>query len=179
VEKEVYDLAGDLKALITDIIGPDAEAHGVELFDVQIAGARHAPVVRVFLDRADGIGMDDIAQATKRISTLLDEQDLFGGRYTLEVSSPGVDRPLRNLDDVAAHLSEKAQVTLVEAVAGRKRFTGTIVRVADGAMVLSADDTGEVELPWVIVAKANLKGDIDLTRCANDNRISEEGTDHL
>lgn len=172
-------MAQDLKTLVTDIISPDVTTHGLELFDVQIAGAGHAPVVRVFLDKADGIGMDDIAQATKRISVLLDEQDLVGGRYTLEVSSPGIDRPLRNLDDVAAHVGDKAQFTLAEAVAGRKRFAGTIVSVTDADVVLSAEDTGEVELPWVIVAKANLKGEIDFTPCADENRISEEGTDDL
>jgi ribosome maturation factor RimP len=170
-------MASDLKKLVTDIVAPDAEAHGVELFDVQIAGAAHAPVVRVFLDKPGGIGMDDIATATKRVSLLLDDSELVAGRYTLEVSSPGIDRPLRSLTDVAAYVGKTAQVTLVEPVAGRKHFTGTIVRAGDTTMVLTADDTGDVELPWVIVSKASLKGDIDFTPCTEDNRISEEGKD--
>jgi ribosome maturation factor RimP len=170
-------MARDLKKMVTDIAAPDAEAHGVELFDVEIAGAAHAPVVRVFLDKPGGIGMDDIAGATKRISALLDDTELVSGRYTLEVSSPGIDRPLRNLADVATYVGETAQVTLVEPVAGRRRFTGTIVRADDTTMVLTAEDTGEVELPWVIVSKASLKGDIDFTPCTEENRISEEGKD--
>ncbi len=98
---------------------------------MEIAGDHRAPVVRVYLDKPGGIGMDDISEATRRISTMLDDEDLVPGRYTLEVSSPGVDRPLRDLRDVAAHEGEKAQVTLTEAVAGRKRFLGAIVSVTE------------------------------------------------
>jgi ribosome maturation factor RimP len=95
--------------------------------------------VRVYLDKPGGIGMDDISQATRRISAMLDEAEVVPGRYTLEVSSPGVDRPLRDLDDVAEYEGEKAQVMLTAAVAGRKRFTGTIARVTGDAFVLDVD----------------------------------------
>ncbi len=169
-------MTDDLKSLVSALVAPDAEAHGIELFEVEIAGARHAPVVRVYLDKPGGIGMEDISQATRRVSALLDEADVVPGRYTLEVSSPGIDRPLRDLDDVAAYEGEKAQVTLAAAVAGRKRFTGTIARVTDGAFVLDVEDAGEVEVPWSTVQKAQLKSEIDLNACADDNRISEERT---
>lgn len=169
-------MASDLKAQVSALVAPDAEAHGLELFDVQIAGASHAPVVRVYLDKQGGIGMDDIAEATRRISALLDEKEPVPGRYTLEVSSPGIDRPLRDLGDVSANVGENARFTLAEPVAGRKKFTGTITGVTGGSAVVDVEGAGPTELPWSSVAKAHLKGAVDFNACAEDNRISEEGT---
>jgi ribosome maturation factor RimP len=172
--KEVHDMAEDLKSQVSTLVAPVLEAEGLELFDVEIAGAAHAPIVRVYVDKQGGIVLDEIAEATKCVSAALDEGDVPSGRYTLEVSSPGIDRPLRDLDDVDAHVGENAQFTLVEAVAGRKKFTGIITGVAADAAVVDVEETGLVELPWSSVAKARLKVDVDFTSSAHENRISEE-----
>ena len=105
-------MAGPLKETIADLVRPHVEAMDLTLFDVEIAGASHAPVVRVFLEKADGaIDMDAIATASRAISALLDENGPLAGRYTLEVSSPGLDRPLRDLADFAHYVGRNAQVT--------------------------------------------------------------------
>jgi ribosome maturation factor RimP len=172
--EEVHDMADDLKAQVKTLVVAVLETEGLELFDVEIAGAAHIPVVRVFVDKQGGIGMDEIAEATRHVSEALDEADVPAGRYTLEVSSPGIDRPLRDLDDADAYVGENAQFTLREAVAGRKRFTGVITGVEKDAVVIDADDAGLVQLPWSSVSRARLKADVDFAHSAQDNRICEE-----
>jgi ribosome maturation factor RimP len=177
--KEVHDMADDLKSQVKTLVAPVLEAEGLELFDVEIAGAAHMPIVRVYVDRQGGILLDQIAEATRHVSAALDEADVPSGRYTLEVSSPGIDRPLRDLDDADAHVGENAQFTLVEAVAGRKKFTGIISGVEDGSVVVDVEGTGLVSLPWGIVSRARLKVDVDFTSSVQENRISEERTADL
>jgi ribosome maturation factor RimP len=174
--KEVHDMADDLKSQVKELVTPVLEAEGLELFDVEIAGATHAPIVRVYADKQGGVGLDEIAEAARYVSAALDEADVPSGRYTLEVSSPGIDRPLRDLDDVDCHAGENAQFTLVEPVAGRKKFAGVITGVEADAAVLEVEGTGLVELPWGSVSKARLKANVDFARGAQDNRISEERT---
>ena len=166
-------MAESLKDRIVELVRPAIEAEGLELFDVEIAGASHAPVVRVYVERPDGgTDMDAIAAASRTVSAILDEHDPVKGRYTLEVSSPGIDRPLRDIDDFAAHVGSAASVTLAQAVAGRKRFTGRIASVDGDTVVLDVDDAGEVAVPYASVGKARLKADIDFS-CTDDNGISE------
>jgi ribosome maturation factor RimP len=174
--KEVHDMGEDLKTQVADVVRPVLEAEGLELFDVEIAGAAHAPVVRVYADKQGGVVLDEISEATRHVSAALDEADVPSGRYTLEVSSPGIDRPLRDLDDVDAYVGENAQFTLSEAVDGRKRFTGVITGVEGGSVVLDVEGAGAVTLPWSSVTKARLKVHIDIAASARDNRISEERT---
>jgi ribosome maturation factor RimP len=170
----VYDVAEGLKDRIVELVRPAVETEGLELFDVEIAGASHAPVVRIFVERpGGGADMDAIAAATKAVSALLDEREPIKGRYTLEVSSPGIDRPLRDLADFEAHVGDVASVTLYAPLGGRKRFTGRIGSVDGETIVLDVDDAGEVAVPYASVGKARLKAEVDFS-CADDNSISEE-----
>jgi len=167
-------VAEGVKERVADLVRPGVEAEGLELFDVEIAGAVHAPVVRVYVERpGGGIDIDAVLAATRTISALLDEQQPFPGRYTLEVSSPGIDRPLRHLADFEAHVGSVASVTLAEPVAGRRRFTGRIESVAGDTIVLDVEDAGEVAVPYASVGRARLKADIDFSS-TQDNSISEE-----
>ena len=166
-------MAASLKERIAELVRPGIEAEGLELFDVEIGGASHAPGVQVFVERpGGGTDMDAVAAASRSVSAVLDEEQPIKGRYTLEVSSPGIDRPLRNVGDFAAHIGSTAAVTLFEAIAGRKRFTGRILSVDGDTIVLDVDDAGEVAVPYASVGKARLKADIDFS-CADDNEISE------
>jgi ribosome maturation factor RimP len=172
--EEVYDVAEGAKEAIADLVRPSVEAEGLELFDVEIAGAKHTPVVRVYVERpGGGIDMDAVAAATRTISVVLDEQQPFPGRYTLEVSSPGIDRPLRDIADFETHVGSIANVTLAEPVAGRRRFTGRIESVDGDTIVLDVEDAGEVAVPYAAVGRARLKTDIDFSSTPNKS-ISEE-----
>ena len=81
-------------ARLTELLEPEAAAHGFELVAVEVAGGRGTPVIRVLLDREDGIDLDAIGSANRWVSELLDEADPISAPYMLEVSSPGIDRPL-------------------------------------------------------------------------------------
>jgi ribosome maturation factor RimP len=121
-------------ARIHDLIAPTVEALGLELFDVELAGA----VLRVLVDRDGGVDLDTVGEATRAVSTVLDEHDPVPGRYTLEVSSPGVERPLRRPEHFRRAVGTAVTVKTNPDFEGDRRVDGTLV---------DADDEGiELEL---------------------------------
>jgi len=151
---------------------PAAQANGFELVDVQIAGTGKGTVVRVFIDRP-GLSLDDIAQANNWVGEQIDELDPFRSSYTLEVSSPGIDRPLRTLQHFQRFIGQQALVsTEPGALPGttRSRWTGAIKAVCADAgeemIELELADGGKetVRLPFSKIRKAHLKGVVDFSR---------------
>lgn len=105
---------------------------------------------------------DDIAAAQAWINEILDEIDPFPGAYTLEVSSPGIDRPLRTRGHFEAAVGEQVYATCSEPVDGRSRFTGTLLGVAeDGGAIRLSVDGDEVVLPFSIIKRAHIKGVVE------------------
>jgi ribosome maturation factor RimP len=151
------DIAKDLEALLA----PLAAGHGLELWAAEVAGSGQHPLVRVLLDRVGGVTLDDITEANAWIGEALDDgEGVLTGAYTLEVSSPGVDRPLRTPDHFKRFLGETAEVTTVAPVEGRKSFTGTIAAADDDGLVLGVEGT-PIRLSYGEVAKARLKVALD------------------
>ncbi len=149
-----------LAETMTALLEPVAPRHGLELVAVEIAGAPKRPVIRVFLDRAGGIDLDAITSANRWISDAIDDSGSIAGSYTLEVSSPGLDRPLRTLADFERFTGSEASVRTGEPVHGRSRFTGRIIGVEGDEVILEADDE-LVRLAHSLIAKARLKADVD------------------
>lgn len=139
---------------------PVAESNGLELVAVELAGAEHQPIVRVFLDRDGGIDLDAICEANSWVSERLDGLPELTGAYTLEVSSPGIERPLRKLSDFERFAGQRVAMK-TKPVDGRSAFTGTIDAV-DGEDVLITADATQYRVPLASVKKARLKVDIDL-----------------
>ena len=126
------------------------------------AAARH-PVIRVLLDREGGIDLDAICSANRWVSEAIDEADPMRGPYTLEVSSPGVDRPLRKREDFERFAGETVTVKAKPAGQGARRWTGTLVGLEGDDVVLDVD--GEtVRVPFDSVQKARLKGVVSFNR---------------
>ncbi len=150
----------DLEGRITALLESEAASHGLELVAVEVVGA-HRPTVRVYLDREGGIDLDSVAEANRWISSALEGDDPIRGAYTLEVSSPGIERPLVKVADFERYVGSQAQVKMGVPVNGRVRFTGVIDGV-EGDTVLLADDKGMYRLPHEAIAKARLKVEIDL-----------------
>lgn len=119
-----------------------AVAHQIDIIDVEIVGASKAPVVRVRIDHDDPnkptIGLDEVTQQTSWISEVIDELDPFVGSYTLEVSSPGLSRPLRRLKDFERFAQQHVALSTT-AHEGRRRYTGQLLGVEDGRIVLEVD----------------------------------------
>lgn len=153
----------DLASTLTDMIEETAVANGLDVVAVEVAGAENAPLVRVFIDREGGIGIDDLVGANGWIQPILDEVPELEGRYTLEVSSPGVDRPLRRLNDFTRFAGSKVRLTTFGPVGDRKHFHGTIEGV-DGEDVLIDIDGTEHRIPHSAVSKARLDADIEILR---------------
>lgn len=147
-----------------------AVSHDIDIVDVEVTGATKAPVVRVRIDwlseHEQGISLDDIAAETKWISDALDEIDPFAGAYTLEVSSPGMERPLRRERDFERFASEQV-VLSTNATEGRKKFTGTLLGMREGKVALSTDD-GEHLFDISEIKRCTIKPDYSaLTKKSN------------
>lgn len=145
---------------LLDALAPRAEAEGVEVVTVEIAGAKKAPTIRVFIDTPDGVSFDELSTAQAWINDIMDELDPFPGAYTLEVSSPGIDRPLRTLDHFARFANETAVVKTTQPCEGRSSWTGTILSAKEGLVVLDVDGES-VQIPFDTIKRARLKGAID------------------
>ena len=115
----------------------------------------------MYLDKDGGLDLDAIARANTWISNALDsEESILHGAYTLEVSSPGIDRPLRKLADFERFAGGKITLKTVPAE-GRRTYTGTLTGVESGEVVLETDDGQTVHIPHGAISKAHLHGDVD------------------
>ena len=144
---------------LLDALEPRANAEGIEIVTLEIVGAKKAPTIRVFIDTDHGVGFDELSSAQSWINEIMDEIDPFPGAYMLEVSSPGIDRPLRTAEHFSRYAGERAVVKTVGQVEGRATFTGTIVSADDDAVTIDCDGK-EYEIPFAHVKRANLKGTI-------------------
>ncbi len=147
----------DLSARVAEIVAPSIAAMGYELVRVQLLGDR-APVLQVMAERSDRAGMtvEDCAQISRAVSAVLDVEDPIDGTYTLEVSSPGIDRPLVALRDFERFSGHLAKVETRVPVDGRKRFRGALAGIEGEAVRLELVDDGMVLLPHAQISRAKL-----------------------
>jgi len=134
-------------------IGPVVEAAGMELVDVTFRREHGGKVLRVLIDREGGVDLEAISSVSERVSRRLDVEDFDPGPYSLEVSSPGLERPLRRPADFAKRIGEKVRVKTYEPVDGGRTHIGTIAS-ADDEQVTVATDAEERRLPYEIIASA-------------------------
>ena len=149
--------------LLLEALEPIAAEKGIEIVTVEVVGARKAPTIRVYIDTPDGVSFDELASAQEWINALMDDIDPFPGAYTLEVSSPGIDRPLRTPAHFDRFAGEEARVVLRGPVNGRAKWTGPLLGLRDGSVALSVDGT-EVAFPLETIKRANVKGRIDFSQ---------------
>ena len=144
---------------IIEALEPTAAERGIDVVDVEVVGATKAPCVRVRIDHADEsaptITLDEVTEETEWISAALDELDPIPSSFTLEVSSPGMARPLRKQRDFDRFAGETVQLSLTPGE-GRRRYTGTLLGIEDGTIALEVDGK-RVELPYDDVRKCTIK----------------------
>jgi len=112
---------------------------GFELVDIELKQAKAEKLVRIFVDRPGGIGLADLQSVSEEVSAILDAEDPIEGHYTLEVSSPGLDRPLRGEADYRRFVGRLAKLASYEPVEGRRHWTGRIVGCDDGIVTLELE----------------------------------------
>ncbi|KAB7764089.1 ribosome maturation factor RimP [Xanthomonas maliensis] len=151
---------------IATLLGPTVQALGLELLGVEYLPAPGSATLRLYIDVPLAeqpermVNVDDCERVSREVSAQLDVEDPISGNYTLEVSSPGVDRPLFTLEQFARHLGESAKVTLKLAQDGRRRFQGQIQQVMDAAnAVVFAIDGKDVQIGFDNIDKARIVPD--------------------
>jgi len=159
----------DLQDLWT-LAEPYVRDAGFDLIEVQFAREQRGAVLRLFIDRPPGsakdqrdqtlIGVDDCERVSRDVSAALDVADNISHTYLLEVSSPGLDRPLRRERDFARFVGESARLRLEAGVEGRRNFSGTIQAAKDGRVEIACDGRS-YELPIDDIVRANLIPDWD------------------
>ncbi len=146
-----------LEAKVAALITPSLEGMAYELVRVLILG-RDRPTVQVMADRADGsqISVKDCERITHAVSAILDVDDPLPGRWTLEVSSAGIDRPLTRPKDWVRFAGHQARAEMAMPVDGRRRFTGIVMGADDTHARMRLDDGEEVSLPFADLRRAKL-----------------------
>ena len=142
---------------VYDLVAPIIEAMGFEVVRVMTIGAQN-PTLQIMIDRKDGkkLVVDDCAAVSRAVSDVLDEKDPIEGEYSLEVSSPGIDRPLTKPEHFARFVGYDAKVETDIPVEGRKRFKGRILAVEKNNDVRFSMDEKEYLIPFEAVSKAKL-----------------------
>jgi ribosome maturation factor RimP len=153
----------DLATRLTGLLEPKALSEGFELVAVEVAGAARTPIVRVYLDREAGLDIDAIAEANAWVKELLETVPETSGDYTLEVSSPGIERPLRTRADFERFAGSAARIATRELIDGRKSFTGTITAVEGDDIVIDVEGT-TYKIPLGAIDKARLRVEIDFNK---------------
>lgn len=138
---------------VRSVAGRVTADRGFELVDVELKRAAGGQLVRLYVDRPGGIGLDDLQSVSEEVSAILDAEDPIEGHYTLEVSSPGLDRPLRGEDDYRRFVGKLAKLSSYEPIEGRRHWTGRIVACDDGIVTL--DLVGEKASARVPLAKVS------------------------
>ncbi|MEJ2108836.1 MAG: ribosome maturation factor RimP [Acidobacteriota bacterium] len=147
---------------ITDVAEQVAASMGMEVVLVEIKGSGNRSTLRTFIDRPEGISLDDCERFSKRFSVLLDVEDWIPFSYTLEVSSPGINRPLVKESDFKRFCGKNVKVRTQVPVEGQKNFKGTIAKVTDGRIEIEITPGKTVEIALMDIEKANLIGDLNL-----------------
>ena len=155
-------MLGKKEQQLLDALAPRAAEEGVEIVTVEVAGAKKAPTIRVYIDVEGGVSFDELSAAQAWINDLMDELDPFPGAYMLEVSSPGIDRPLRTLEHFERFAGEAAVIKTISPLEGRSSFTGTLAGT-EGETVLIDVDGAQVRIPYANVKRAHVKGVIDFS----------------
>jgi len=144
-----------MQADLQDLLDPGAQALGFEVLAVEMTGGPGQAVLRVYIDGPNGVTVDDCARASHQFSAILDVEDPIPGQYTLEVSSPGLDRPLTKARHFQAVVGQQIRVKTDVAVEGRKRFRGRL-QDADSERLEMIVDGETYRIPLSRVATARL-----------------------
>ena len=155
---------GDVEEQVRRVAAGVAGPHGLEIFDVQFRREASGMVLRVRIDRPgpaataeESVSVDDCARVSRDLSAVLDVEEIVPTAYTLEVSSPGLDRPLRRVDDYRRFAGRRAKVVMREAVDGQGFFKGALAGVDDRVVLIDGDDGRRHRVPFDLITRANLE----------------------
>ncbi|MGH9641466.1 MAG: ribosome maturation factor RimP [Terriglobales bacterium] len=146
---------------IRGIVQRVTASQGLELWDLEFHGGGKGRLLRIFIDKPEGVTHEDCANVSREVGTILDVEDPIPGTYTLEVSSPGLDRRLRDVGDYRRFTGSKVKLLTRELVENQKHFEGRLKEVGESSLMLEIGGSKKqeprtVEIPLAQVEKANL-----------------------
>ena len=142
---------------IGKIIERVAAREGLELVHWEMVGPRNNFVLRIYIDKPGGVNHGDCETVSNQVGTLLDVEDLIANRYTLEVSSPGIERGLYKRADYERFAGNRIKLKTFGPIDGRRNFRGVLVGIREDKVSLDADGIGQIEIPYEQIAKANIE----------------------
>lgn len=134
--------------------------HGLELVHTEVAGPENKPIVRVFIDKPQGVTHDDCSEMSLHLGTILDVEDFIHASYTLEVSSPGLERGLYKQADYERFAGSDARIKTRQPIDGQRNFRGRLMGLEGEVVVFEDRTSGRVRIPLNIITKANLEVDV-------------------
>ena len=143
------------------LVEPVATQEGLEIVDIELQREGRGTTLRVYLDRQGGdspVDLDSLARASRQLSPLLDVHDLVPGRYTLEVSSPGINRRLRLPGHFRRYIGQRVRVRAAVPIEGRRTFVGTLEAVDERGVTVCGTDRKDI-VPFSLIAQANYEHD--------------------
>ena len=142
---------------IQSIIERVTAREGLELVHWELVGPRNQSVLRIYIDKEGGVTHGDCELVSHQVGTLLDVEDLFPGHYLLEVSSPGVDRPLFKRADYERFAGRRVKIRTQAPVNGQRNFRGQLKGIDGDVVRLEAEPGGEIEIDFANITKANIE----------------------
>lgn len=150
-------MVSDFEQKLIDCLETEGASHNTEIVTVSVCGPKTAPICRVYIDMKDGVSFDELSEAQDWISDTIEALDPFVGAYTLEVSSPGIDRPLRTIEHFKRFVGQIVKLKTSMPISDRRNFIGTLNRVNDE--IVEVDCEGDVfAIDFSNIKKANLVG---------------------
>jgi ribosome maturation factor RimP len=147
-------------AQVTAIVERVGRSEGIEPVEVEWLGSGRRRMLRIFIDKPSGVSHADCEFVSRQVGTILDVEDVIpGGSYTLEVSSPGLERKLLRPKDYERFTGHKARIVLRQPIAGRRTWEGALAGLAEGVVTLAPGAGDPVRIPLDQVERANLKFD--------------------
>jgi ribosome maturation factor RimP len=147
-------------ARVTEIAERVGRSEGIEIVEARLLGGGSRRMLRIVIDKPGGVSHADCELISQQVGTILDVEDVIpGGKYTLEVSSPGVERPLKKPRDFERFTGSKAQIVLREPVENRRKWEGVLAGISGDTVTLEPEPGKSIRFTLHQVEKANLKFD--------------------
>lgn len=145
---------------IEKLIQPVLDKEGIELVDIEFKPRRNGSVLTIYIDKEGGVDLETCKRVSELISPILDVYDLIKSRYYLEVSSPGIERPLKKVKDFQRFVGSEVSVNTFNKIRGRKKFKGLLEKADENSIVVKVDEE-KYEIPYSEISKANLMVEIE------------------
>ena len=166
---------GSIEERVRGIAERVATDRGLELVHAEVAGPEGKPIIRLFIDKPGGVTHEDCSEVSHHLGTILDVEDFIHSAYTLEVSSPGLERGLYKRQDYERFSGRMAKMKSRVAVNGQRNFRGRILGLEGDEVVFDDKTSGRVAVPFEAVVKANLELDVEEEfRLAKEREMAAE-----